>query len=414
MKHFIIQVWQNIKVTIVTYRQSHKIGFSIHVALLLISFLIITLYKVNLLNTTPYITTFLVVAAVLYQFVIGSYIYIKTTKIGKSIISLILLLTGIACAVLYIYCFKEILAPLSITFEEFCAFTAAASAFGAFITATNNANKAEKRAEKAESRYINDCNRNLFFKLLELHLKKSAAISYAQTNLFTGSEAFKKYVQLCNDLFSNYIFLEYISKLTQEKELYPENMDKASLIKFYKSYFDIPSNANYNLSLLKSRVQTMLESHTTQNFKYTIHNDLLLPVIGTLNLTEINKAIAYSFEILSDNFGHIIGHYFTNVYSILESIDNFETEKKFYMNLFCAQLSRYELTLLFYYAISKQGTQRVVELLLKYDLLNRFYYKDFIFINLGHLQKKAEKDKTDLTKKVLQGLLKERLNEYKS
>jgi len=55
-------------------------------------------------------------------------------------------------------------------------------------------------------------------------------------------------------------------------------------------------------------------------------------------------------------FGHLVGHYFRNIYQILKYIDSSDIEnKKFYTNLIRAQLSNYELGVLFYNCLSNIG-----------------------------------------------------------
>ena len=101
MKNTIIQIWQNAKSIIAVYRQMHKISFTIHCFLLLICFAVIILYKVHILKDNFFTTIFIVIPAILYQFFILSYVYIKATKIGKSMFQFLLLLIGIVGAITY-------------------------------------------------------------------------------------------------------------------------------------------------------------------------------------------------------------------------------------------------------------------------------------------------------------------------
>ncbi len=65
-----------------------------------------------------------------------------------------------------------------------------------------------------------------------------------------------------------------------------------------------------------------------------------------------------------------LGHYFGHLYHIIKYVDTSEIEdKKKYTNFVRAQLSNYELALLFYNCISSQGNQTFKPLVEKYALL---------------------------------------------
>lgn len=65
-----------------------------------------------------------------------------------------------------------------------------------------------------------------------------------------------------------------------------------------------------------------------------------------------------------------LGHYFRSLYQIVKLVDQSEMDdKKTYTNLIRAQLSSYELTLLFYYGLSLLGGEKFLPLIEKYTLL---------------------------------------------
>lgn len=82
------------------------------------------------------------------------------------------------------------------------------------------------------------------------------------------------------------------------------------------------------------------------------------------------------FAIEMENY---ISHYFRIVYSILKFISNSDiSDKKLYANLLRAQLSKYELLLLFYNNISDFGVDKFFPLLIEFDILQHLN-KDFLF-----------------------------------
>lgn len=81
-----------------------------------------------------------------------------------------------------------------------------------------------------------------------------------------------------------------------------------------------------------------------------------------------------------------IGHYFRNLYHIIKFIDKnnviSEEDKKYYASIVRAQLSTYELLLIFYNSISNYGKEKFLPLILKYDLLQPMNKK--LLINTHH------------------------------
>lgn len=86
---------------------------------------------------------------------------------------------------------------------------------------------------------------------------------------------------------------------------------------------------------------------------------------GKLEITRINETYK---EFFTSKQGEL-GHYFRNMYNIMKYIDNAGiNDKKFYSNLFRAQLSSYELLLLFYNSISELGFEKFKPLIESYSL----------------------------------------------
>lgn len=78
-------------------------------------------------------------------------------------------------------------------------------------------------------------------------------------------------------------------------------------------------------------------------------------------------------------YGHLVGHYFRNIYQILKYIDQSDVEdKKFYSNLIRAQMSDYELGLLFYNCISDLGNTKFKILIEKYEFFEHLHSLDSI------------------------------------
>lgn len=74
-------------------------------------------------------------------------------------------------------------------------------------------------------------------------------------------------------------------------------------------------------------------------------------------------------EIFNKNQGEV-GHYFRNLYTIIRYIDDsVVNEKKKYIRIIRAQLSSYEIALLFYNSLHSVGRERFKPLIERYELL---------------------------------------------
>lgn len=80
-----------------------------------------------------------------------------------------------------------------------------------------------------------------------------------------------------------------------------------------------------------------------------------------------------------------LGHYFGNLYHIIKYVDTSDIDDKAkFTNFVRAQLSSYELALLFYYAISKNAGDNLKSLLEKYSLLKNL--PKTLVLDLSHMK----------------------------
>lgn len=97
----------------------------------------------------------------------------------------------------------------------------------------------------------------------------------------------------------------------------------------------------------------------------------ILPKYGELNDTR--GVAASAAERVTKEYGSELHHYFRNMYYVVDYIDKAsgisDTEKRFYASLFRAQLSSYEIVLLFYNGITAIGEEKFKRLIERYSLL---------------------------------------------
>ena len=94
--------------------------------------------------------------------------------------------------------------------------------------------------------------------------------------------------------------------------------------------------------------------------------------------SEIER-INITYLAFYDNHQSEFGHYFRSLYNIIKFIDNSSVkDKRLYTNLVRAQLSSFELSLLFYNSLSTIGCEKFKPLIEKYSLLKTVPEKELI------------------------------------
>jgi hypothetical protein len=96
---------------------------------------------------------------------------------------------------------------------------------------------------------------------------------------------------------------------------------------------------------------------------------------------ELAARIEVGYSAFFKQYEADLGHYFRSVYNIVKFVDRSdikETDKRLYTNLVRAQLSNYELRLMFYNCVSHFGSERFKPLVEKYGLLKHFDFGDAI------------------------------------
>jgi len=93
-----------------------------------------------------------------------------------------------------------------------------------------------------------------------------------------------------------------------------------------------------------------------------------------------------SFILIYDEYQGILGHYFRALYNLFKLVDQSGVDnKKFYTNLVRAQLSNYELVILFYNCLGKHGKEKFKPLIERYAIFDNIDGTEVI--NFEHLKK---------------------------
>ena len=94
-------------------------------------------------------------------------------------------------------------------------------------------------------------------------------------------------------------------------------------------------------------------------FKRFFNTQLEILMTGELTLPIIQRIVDNSYRQFFDEYQADLGHYFRNLFNILYFIDNLKDKEKskFYLELLHAQLSNYELVLLYFHCASSNNSE---------------------------------------------------------
>ncbi|NOQ27561.1 MAG: hypothetical protein GQ564_19535 [Bacteroidales bacterium] len=300
---------------------------------------------------------------------------------------------GVLFLILYLYHFKGGFSQTHSAWGEFGSFfggiISPLVAILAFIAILYN-------FELTKEQFSKNSNNSTFFSLLDLHNKKVSSIAYLtkdKTDILSF-HAFKLYNDeyqkiiskhlklyarnlICNDIdsigFKGYNLLwEKLSGITKEfrnESTYCGDIKQNQKI---KDYFIREGDT---WELLKGIIGSEQE---ILNQKSKTLEEISLNFMLDTNSEERVKFLQYVHSLFYQEFGHILGHYFRNIHYILEHIDSIKPSKN-YGNIFRAQLSRYELALMYYNSLSMMSSSRHVKLLKKYDIFNGLYSSDIFY-----------------------------------
>lgn len=354
---------------------------------------------------TSWINLILFIAATLYLIIAPLFLFVRLKPMRQApivgLVIFIFIYLPMVTAILLIPIFEFTCAKIlsrSISISEFGSFFAGITGLLAFWGVLYSLNVSEKRADKVEKdsrdRYNEDSERNIFFQLLELHTNKVNAIEF---NGKRGAEAFKEFVDIANKnlnlLFMGNAVMKNCININKDSvvDIYNDKRELFDLMKtVYKVYYNgrfcaFPlDNDNIDTALqhIKNMLQDVRNKKLVSNISGRYDDYLIKPYLKqTINEYNENK---YGYtklvaDFIYKEYGHILGHYFRNMYYVMDTINNF-SDKKNYRELFRAQLSRYELTLGIFNAVGSNSSTKMVQLLEEFDIFKDVYPNDLTLL----------------------------------
>lgn len=245
--------------------------------------------------------------------------------------------------------------------------------------------------ELTKKQFKKENSDSTFFKMIDLHLKKVDSISYLiNNNEITSFHAFKYYVEKYNKQFDLIYTRKARHAICENCEKLSTNAHMFLWSKFYK-YFKGEKHYTSDYTKLFDFFKGRSETDNYENLKVIIGTEKdisekdyneLVSIGFSVNYNSSSKDRVSTVQLVHSyfyqEFGHILGHYFRNIHYMLEFIDKSEDSER-YSKIFRAQLSRYELALIYYNALSSMSSKRTVELLVKFDMLNGIYSTDISY-----------------------------------
>lgn len=370
-------------------------------------------------ETNQFINLCLDFASAFYVVGLIFYLYWKVSPIKKDLILsgviTFIIIGSITVALWLIPVYNGlrylVLSQMELTLDEFGSFFASITGLLAFLAVLYTANIADKRAEEtitlaqkeaesnrdravkaeedtrlqaeeARQRYREDSERTIFFQLLDLHITKTSTIG-------STNEKLAKYLENCIDRTEDYLYqyLTFTFLLNNaDKILTGECITTASALQINpQEIFDKLSKIydfrRDNVMTIKDGIKDRFNNMLTYEKKAYIDDKAANYLVTDLipNKNELYKAMNFTANVIYKKFGSILGHYFRNMYYVMDTINNFSDQKN-YKELFRAQLSRYELALGLFNAVSSNSSIKMIELLEEFDIFKDVYAEDLLLL----------------------------------
>lgn len=314
-----------------------------------------------------------------------------------------LILVAVALLVMYIYNFNNGLSNDSSDWDAFGSYFGAITgllAFGGVLWSINDSNNQNKESSE----------RDTFFKLLDLHTNKFSNVEYIgqSDNSPKAAEAFRLYTQAMNDYLKHIVMYKFIlgeidsGKTIEDIEnLYyngyrqPNNIIKNAVLRCDST------NSAKSIEELRKKIEDNNISLSQYDIGLLVQIALEEKPLSADELYEYSKKAA---DIFYHKYGHITGHYFRNLYYAMGMTSMFRSNNE-YRKLLRAQISRYEIALNLYNALSSRSSVKMINLLTEYEIFDDQYKGDIYLlqimpdgINIDELLQKSKEYLKDINR----------------
>lgn len=246
----------------------------------------------------------------------------------------------------------------------------------------NKENKALVESQNKET-----SERDTFFKLLDLHANKFNSVEYVESTdkSVSASEAFKKYAEEANNYLKHVIVFKFVlDEIDSGKAV--DNLENL----FYNRYHqvnnivkdDILKVDKFNdtatrIKILRENLQRN-EVYEINHVESAVEIALKEKPLPAEDLYEYSRIAA---DAIYHKYGHITGHYFRNLYYAMKITSEFSSNND-YRKLLRAQISRYEIAMNLYNALSSRSSPEMIDLLNEYNLFKDQYIDDVYLLQI--------------------------------
>lgn len=288
----------------------------------------------------------------------------------------ILIIAGLLPVVLYFWVFHSGLDQIHSRWGEFGSFLSPVVSILAFVGLLY-------LIEVTKNQFQRQSEENGFFNLVNLHVNKVNQIAGGRDLELKGVEAFRNYADKFKTIYQEHCFdfarsamaydtdklpnfgYQFLYKKITRKDCSWAGEDE---IKTVLEYFK--RNDKERWEALKGLVNEAEDKDALESIGALVFED-------SSSESRIKK-LSVIYEYFYENYGHVFGHYFRNMYYILDYVD--KTQRgDYFSRIYRAQLSRYELAILFYNVMGPYTSGDLNRLVFKYDMLHDLYGPDLCY-----------------------------------
>lgn len=291
----------------------------------------------------------------------------------------ILTLAGVIPVVLYFSIFHNGITQIHSKWAEFGSFFSPIVGVLAFVGLLYS-------IEITKEQFKRQSEESGFFSLLNLHINRVNQINDIKDTIPTNRDAFQFYVIEFEKIYSKQCFYFAQEAITDDLEhihnfgyrfLYQKIYNKECIHAGTDEIKNVFAYFKRNELDKDEALKGLVDGNCTDEDKSKMQS------IGKLYFEDSSpeyriKKLSLIYEHFDDNYGWQLGHYFQNIHSILEYIDSTEQEEKF-INIYKSQLSRNELSLIFYNIMRSDPIKNFNSLIFKYTLFDNLYSPDLCY-----------------------------------
>ncbi len=301
----------------------------------------------------------------------------------RSLKLLLLLLKGVAAIVvllmiiLYFITFNNGLSVESDDWGNFGAYIGSVMGFLAFAGVLYSAHitkrKADEQLKQMELQHKENSDRDLFFKMLDLHINKVPNMEFhLNTRTLKGVKAFEKFVKIENNYLKFYMLQHFIS--IDESAFSCVDKEIIPMLKPPYKYQGFKEKIKEDTTVNKAKKKE------TEELDKIVHK--VKENMPKLTLEEYYDLLHKAANDFNSEYIHNTGHYFRNLYYTMKITKelNFKSLDR-YKSLLRAQLSKYEIFLSFYNAMSSKTSKDMIDLLIEYKIFNNIDPEELLLFN---------------------------------